>query len=384
MPLKPIHDQVAVILGAASGIGRATALRFAARGARVVVAARDRVALESLVSEIQRRGGKAIFALCDVANPEDVEGVAEAAVSAFGRVDTWVNVAAVSVYARFEAIAEDEFRRVIDVNLMGQVHGARAALPRLRAAGGGALISVSSVEGLVALPLTSAYAASKFAVEGLLETLRRELRAEGAPISVTSIKPATINTPLFDNARSKLGVKPKGPPPIYQPDVVADCILYAAEHPVRDLYAGGAGRVMALAEALAPRLMDVVMSRPMIRMQRTNQPKSPEGPDNLFQPREGESRVEDDLGRWARRFSAYTWLETHPRATRAAGAALAGSALAGTAAVAAGSVVAGSLLVGAVAMLARNRSSGGRDGRARKLARTVARTRRRLRAGALA
>ena len=327
MQLKPIGEQVAVILGAASGIGRETALRFAACGARVAVAARDPLALASLTDEIARCGGQAIHAVCDVADAAEVEGVAVAAVAAFGRIDTWVNVAAVSVYARFEQITSEEFRRVLDVNLMGQVHGARAALPRLRAAGGGALISISSVEGRVALPLNSAYAASKFGVEGFLEALRRELRDEGAPISVTSIKPATINTPLFDNARSKIGVKPKGPPPIYQPDVVADCVLYAAEHPVRDLYAGGAARALVLGETLAPGLMDAALSRPMIKLERTDEPKPPDAPDNLFGPRLGEDRVEDGFSDRARRFSLYTWLETHPRAALAAGGVAAGTAL---------------------------------------------------------
>jgi NAD(P)-dependent dehydrogenase (short-subunit alcohol dehydrogenase family) len=327
MQLKPIGDQVAVILGAASGIGRETALRFAERGARVVVAARDPIALQSLVNEIAQCGSRAVPAVCDVSDAAQVEGVAVAAVDAFGRIDTWVNVAAVSIYARFEQITSDEFRRVLDVNLMGQVHGARAALPRLRAAGGGALISISSVEGRVALPLNSAYAASKFGLEGFLEALRRELRDEGAPISVTSIKPATINTPLFDNARSKIGVKPKGPPPIYQPDVVAACVLYAAEHPVRDLYAGGSARAMALGETLAPRLMDVLLSRPMIRMERTDEPRPPDAPDNLYAPRLGESRVEGDFSDRARNFSLYTWLETHPQAALAAGGFLAGTAM---------------------------------------------------------
>jgi NAD(P)-dependent dehydrogenase (short-subunit alcohol dehydrogenase family) len=326
MQLKPIGEQVAVILGAASGIGRETALRFAQRGARVVVAARDPIALATLVAEITRGGGLAIAAVCDVTDAAQVDGVAVAAVVAFGRIDTWVNVAAVSVYARFEAISSEEFRRVLDVNVMGQVHGARAALPALRLAGGGALISISSVEGRVALPLNSAYAASKFAVEGFLEALRRELLDEGAPISVTSVKPATVNTPFFDNARSKIGVKPKGPPPIYQPDVVADCVLYAAEHPVRDLYAGGAARAMVLGETLSPSFMDAALSRPMVRMQRTDELKPPDGPDNLFAPRLGEDRVEGDFSDRARRFSLYTWLETHPRTALAAGV-VAGTAL---------------------------------------------------------
>ena len=246
MKLKPIEEQVVVVVGASSGIGREVALRFAERGASVVVAARSEPGLRSLVEEISARGGEGVYAVCDVADPDQVEGVAETAVQSFGRVDTWVNVAAVSVYARFEDTSPEEFRRVMEVNYLGQVHGALAALPRLRQAGGGALISISSVESIVSLPLHSSYSASKHAVEGVFEGLRRELMAEGAPISVTSVKPATINTPFFDNARNKLDVKPKGPPPIYEPGIVADCVLYAAEHPVRDLYAGGAGKTMAL------------------------------------------------------------------------------------------------------------------------------------------
>lgn len=327
MRLKPIGEQVAVVLGAASGIGRETALRFAERGARVVVAARDPVALQSLVAEIAARGGRAIHAACDVTDHAQVEGVAEAAVAAFGRIDTWVNVAAVSVYGRFEEISSAEFRRVLDVNVMGQVHGARAAVPRLRRGGGGALIGIASVESYVALPLQSAYAASKFAVEGFLDAVRRELLDEGAPISVTSIKPATIDTPLFDNARSKLGVKPKGPPPIYHPAVVADAVLYAAAHPVRDLYCGGAARIMVLGQMLAPRLVDAVLSRVVIEAQRTDQPKPPDAPDNLFAPRLGEARIVDDISPHPRRLSLYTWMETHPRAVLAAGGVLAGAAL---------------------------------------------------------
>jgi NAD(P)-dependent dehydrogenase (short-subunit alcohol dehydrogenase family) len=192
MQLKPVQEQVVVILGASSGIGRASALRFARRGAKVVVAARDEAGLRTLVDEIVATGGQAAHAVCDVADPAQVRAVAQVAVSTFGRIDTWVNVAAVSVYALFEKTTPEEFRQVMEVNFMGQVNGAQAALPHLRREGRGALIALSSVEGIVALPLHTAYAASKHAIEGMLDGLRRELLAEGVPISVTSIKPATI------------------------------------------------------------------------------------------------------------------------------------------------------------------------------------------------
>ena len=327
MRLKPINEQVAVILGASSGIGRETAMRFAARGAKVVVAARGEPGLRSLVDGITARGGDAAYAVCDVADFAQVEDAAETAARAFGRIDTWVNVAAVSVYARFEDTSLEEFRRVLDVTFMGQVHGAKAALPHLRREGRGALIAISSVEGIASLPLHSAYAASKHAVEGLFDALRRELLAAGVPISVTSVKPATINTPFFNNARNKMGVKPQGPPPIYQPGVVADCVLYAAQHPVRDLFAGGAGKAMAMSQMLAPRLLDVALARFGIAAERTAEPET-EAVGALDAPRAHDNRTEGDFGEQARRFSLYTWLETHPRArTVASGGALAGAGL---------------------------------------------------------
>ncbi|MDB4962591.1 MAG: hypothetical protein JWP01_2590 [Myxococcales bacterium] len=328
MKLKPLRDQVVVVLGASSGIGRQIALDLGEHGAKVVVAARSEEGLASLVDEIDTRGGRGTYVVCDVVDPMDVERVAEAAILTFGRIDTWVNVAAVTVYARFEDTTPEEFRRVMEVNYLGQVHGALSALPRLRANGGGAFISVSSVESSVALPLTSAYAASKHAFEGALQALRRELIAEGAPISITSVKPATINTPLFNNARTKLGVKPKGPPPIYHPGVVADCVLYAAQHPVRDLYAGGAARMMTVAQTIAPGFVDRMLARFGIESQRTTEPPVDQGRGNLEAPRVEEGRAEGDYEQQARRFSLYTWMETHPAARLlAAGGLLASSAM---------------------------------------------------------
>jgi NAD(P)-dependent dehydrogenase (short-subunit alcohol dehydrogenase family) len=320
--LKSLSEQVVVILGASSGIGRETALRCAAKGARVVVAARSEPGLDSLAAEIAASGGQAIVVPCDVTDIAQVEQVAVAAVEAFGRIDTWVNVASVSVYATFEEISLEEFRRILDVNLMGYVHGAKVALPHLRQGGGGALIVISSVEGSVALPLHSAYAAAKHATEGLVDALRRELMAEGVPISVTSIKPASINTPFFNNSRSKMGVKPQGAPPIYEPGIVAQCVLYAATHPVRDLYAGGAGKALAITQIVAPGVLDKALARFGIPAQQTDEPASTN--DALETPRLEEDRVHGDSSNQARGFSLYTWLETHPAATRATGAVVAG------------------------------------------------------------
>jgi len=322
MKLKPITDQVAVVVGASSGIGRESALRLAERGAKVVVAARSEPGLLSLVAEITAHGGEATAVTCDVADHEQVRHLAAVAEQTYGRIDTWVNVAATSVFAKFEDTTPEEFRRVAEVNYLGQVHGALAALPALRRAGGGALIAISSVEAIVSLPMHAAYSASKHAIEGAMDALRRELISENAPISVTSIKPGTINTPFFNNALNKMDVKPKGPPPFYQPGVVADCVLYAAEHPVRDLYAGGGGRQMVLSQLTMPRQVDLVLGKLGIPATRTKEPAPGGSPGNLYAPRTEDNRSEGDFSGRAHRFSLYTWSRLHAPVALAAATAL--------------------------------------------------------------
>jgi NAD(P)-dependent dehydrogenase (short-subunit alcohol dehydrogenase family) len=331
MRLNPIAKQVVVIMGASSGIGRATALQFAKRGAKLVVSARSAPGLTSLVTEIREGRGEVTAMPADVASFEQVQAIAERAIEAYGRLDTWVHLAAVSVYAPFEQTTPGEFRQVIDVNLLGQVHGAWAALPHLRREGRGALIHVSSVEAKRALPLQSAYAASKHGVEGFLEALRLELQHEGVPISVTNVMPASIDTPLFTRARSKLGVKPRGLGPLYQPNLVAEAILYAAEHPIRDLVVGGAGQAILLLQRLSPALADAYLRLTGFTGQRTQVPMPAGAPDNLFRPLEGDERIEGDFRDRAHPTSLYSWFQTHPGATRA----LAGTALGAVAVLAA-------------------------------------------------
>jgi len=215
MQLKPINQQVVALVGASSGIGRNAALQFASRGAKVVVAARSQPGLESLVEQIRGLGGEATAVVADVTVFDQVKAIADKAVEVYGRLDTWVHNAAVELYAAFEVTTPEEFKRIVDVNLMGQVHGAMAALPYLKREGRGALIHVSSIEARRSLPLQSAYAAAKHGIDGFLEALRVELMHEKLSISVTNVMPASINTPLFNKARTKLGVKPMGVPPLY-------------------------------------------------------------------------------------------------------------------------------------------------------------------------
>ena len=309
--LKPVDQQVIAVVGASSGIGRETAIQAAARGARVVVAARDGEALDSLVRHIASQGGTAEAVVADVVDIDQMRAVAARAEEAFGGLDTWVHAAAVALFARFEQTTPEEFRRVVEVNLLGQVHGAMAALPHLRRRGQGALVHVSSLEARRTFPYHSAYGASKHGVEGFLEALRVELRQEGVPISVTNVMPGSINTPLFDKGRSKLGVKVMPIPPIYQPGTVADVILHAAEHPARDLVAGGAAKGFLLGQALSPRLLDATLVRVGFRTQRTDEAPDANAADNLFEPVAGMASSEGSFSDGAWRHSAYNWLETH-------------------------------------------------------------------------
>lgn len=295
MQLKPISQQVVAIIGASSGIGRETALQFAQKGARVIVSARNEVGLNSLVKEIQALGGEAKLIKGDVADFEQVKAIADYTVEQYGRLDTWVHCAATGILASFEEITPEEFRRVIDVTLMGQVYGAMVALPYLKQEGRGAMIHISSMEGRRALPLQSAYSTAKHGLEGLLESLRVELQHDKIPISVTSIKPAVINTPFYNHVLTKLGVKPTGLPPYYSAKLVAEAILYTAEHPTRDFIVGDVGRILDLSQRLSPELMDAILSAIGFTGQRTSEPKSVDSPNNLYEPMDGYTQVEGDF-----------------------------------------------------------------------------------------
>jgi NAD(P)-dependent dehydrogenase (short-subunit alcohol dehydrogenase family) len=317
MQLKPVEEQVVALMGASSGIGRETALRFARRGAKVVASARSKEGLDSLVEEIRGEGGEAIAVPADTSEFDQVKAVADRTVEEYGRLDTWVHLAAVALFATFEQTTPEEFARVIDVNLMGQVYGAMAALPHLKREGRGALIHISSVEAKRSFPFHSAYGASKHGIDGFLEALRVELKHEGWPISVTQMMPGTINTPFFDKGRSKLGVKPVGIPPIYEPETVADIILYAAENPARDLVSGGAAQALIITQRLSPRMLDAVLAtRAGFSPQMTDEPRSEDDLDNLYAPIRGHDTAKNGFRAFSR--SLYNWLEIHPTLRRGA------------------------------------------------------------------
>jgi NAD(P)-dependent dehydrogenase (short-subunit alcohol dehydrogenase family) len=318
--LLPLREQTIVITGASSGIGLVTARQAAAQGARVVLAARNAHDLQRAVDGIRRHGGRAIHVVADVADPAQVDRIAAAAVEAFGGIDTWVNNAAVSMYGRITELSVEDMRRQMDVNYWGQVYGSRAAVAHL-ARRGGALINVGSALCDRAIPLQANYCAAKHALKGFTDALRMELEEAGVPISVTLVKPASIDTPFFEKAKTHLGVEPQPVPPVYAPEVVSEVVLEAAQRPIRELIAGGSGAKLS-ASRFVPRLADLYMERWTFDSQRTNRPVNGR-PDNLYEP------VADDGGErgrnWSghtRETSVYTRAFLHPKAALAVCGAL--------------------------------------------------------------
>ena len=320
--LKKLEEQVMVITGATSGIGLATAKRAAARGARVVLCSRNEPELQETATAIQEGGGRATAVVADVSQPDDVERLATAAIEQFGSLDTWVNNAGVSFYGRLSEVAIEDMRQLFEVNFWGTVYGSRAAVALLRQAGG-ALINVGSIVSERAIPLQGTYSASKHAIKGFTEALRMELEEERAPVSVTLIKPSAIDTPYFQHAKNYMTVEPKPPAPVYAPEVVANAILRAAEHPVRDITIGGGGRLLTAMGAALPRLTDYYMERSMFSSQRSDQPAE-ERPGNLYQPAGAENLERGGYQGHVLQSSVYTRIALSPaRAILAAGLGIA-------------------------------------------------------------
>lgn len=347
---KALRDQVIVITGASSGIGRVTAREAAEHGARVVLAARNTRDLQTLEEEIIRDGGEALAVATDVADEQQVKRLIERAVERFGRIDTFVANAAVSAYSEFLDQPLDEFRRVVEVNFFGQVHCARHALPVLRASSG-AFISVGSTLSDRGVPLQGAYCASKHALKGWIDSLRVELQHRGWPVRITLIKPSSINTPLFTKARTRMGVQPQPIPPVYDPSLAARAILRAAENDERDMFVGGAGKALSTAERASPKLVDLQQLHSGFKGQMTNWPKDEDAPHNLFAPVEYDGGERGEFVQGTRTSSVYQDVAAHSTAAPALAAA----------AFAAGAIIArrggnhgslGGLLIAAAVLLA--------------------------------
>jgi NAD(P)-dependent dehydrogenase (short-subunit alcohol dehydrogenase family) len=284
---KPLEEQVVVIAGGSYGLGRAIARAAAERRARVVVGARTREALDGAVADAGRVGAEAIAVETDVTDRKQVEALVEAAVDRFGRIDTYVANAMVTVYAEAHDLAEDELRRVFDVNFFGGVYGYWAALPYLRVSQG-TFVQIASALSYRGIPLQAAYCSTKAALRTFFESARVEQEKQRSGVSISVILPGAINTPQFDRARQKLGLQPQPVPPIYQPEPFAEAVVHCCERPIRELPLGWGAQKLLWGQKLSPRAGDLVLLRNGWTGQHTDEPKPKDSPDNLFEPMPGD------------------------------------------------------------------------------------------------
>lgn len=282
---RRINDSVIVITGASSGIGRAAALAFSKKGASVVIAARREQPLREIVTQCKNLGGRALAVPTDVTDEAAVRNLARRAVEHFGRLDVWINNAAVTLFARFEDAPIEAYRRVIETKLFGFIHGARAALPYFREQGSGVLINNASLAAKLSQPYLSAYVAANHGVRGLSMSLRQELLLEGAEnIHVCTVVPASIDTPLYQHAGNYTGRAAKPLPPVYTPDQVAETFIRLAENPRREVYVGNAARTLSFESLLAPEMTERQLAVMTDKMQLLKDQPIPPTTGNLFEP----------------------------------------------------------------------------------------------------
>lgn len=275
--LKPLDQQVIVITGASSGIGLATAESAAQQGAKLILASRSGKTLAEICQRINDAGGQAIYVVADVGDREQLERIAGVALQKFGRIDTWINDAGVSIYGRLDEVSEEDSRRLFDTNFWGVVNGSLIALPHLKRQGG-ALINVGSEVSDAVVPLQGMYSASKHAVKGFTDALRIEIeKLDEAPVSITLIQPTAVDTPYPQHARNYMMEEPKLPTPRIDPQQVADAILKAAVKPERDVKVGAGAVLDTALSKLAPGLADTMAAKQADRQQYHEPPRDPEG-----------------------------------------------------------------------------------------------------------
>ncbi len=299
---KPLSEQVVVVAGGSYGLGRAIAERAKQRGARVVIGARTREALEDAAVDLALE--------TEVSDRAQVERLVAAAVERFGRIDTYVANAMVTVYAEAHRLEDDELRRVFDVNFFGGVYGFWAALPHLRASRG-TFVQIASALSYRGIPLQAAYCSTKAALRTFFESARVELQKERAGVDVSVVLPAAINTPQFDRARQKIGLQPQPVPPIYQPEPFADAVLHCCEDPIRELPVGWGAQKLLWGQKLSPRAADLILLRTGWKGQHTAELKPTDSPDNLFEPLPGDPGPHGRFDDRARGTTAWTWLRLH-------------------------------------------------------------------------
>jgi NAD(P)-dependent dehydrogenase (short-subunit alcohol dehydrogenase family) len=305
------RPEVVVITGASAGVGRATVQAFARQGAHIGLLARGLEGLEAARAEVETTGGKALALPTDVANDDQVEAAAAAVEGAFGPIDIWVNNAMVSVFSPVQAMTPAEFRRVTEVTYLGTVYGTLAALRRMRPRDRGVIVQVGSALVYRAIPLQAAYCGAKHAMQGFTEALRCELLHDGSHIRLTMVQLPALNTPQFGWVKSRLSRKAQPVPPIYQPEVAAEAIVWAAHHDRRELNVGLSTSVALMANKFVPGLADSYLARTAYEAQQTDAPENPRRPHNLWQPVPGDHGAHGDFGERAYDSSPHLWATTH-------------------------------------------------------------------------
>lgn len=313
MNLKNIAEQTIVITGATSGIGLTTARMAAEMGANLVLVARNEAALRELTDEINSGGGRAVYAVADVADENALREAAQKAKAEFGGFDTWVNNAGGSIYGRIMDVPVDDLRRVFETNVWGVVHGSRIAAEHLRERGG-AIINVGSEVSDAPVPLQGIYSASKHAVKGFTDALRMELEADKLPISVTLIKPTAIHTPFPENAKNYLPYEPQLPQPLYAPELVAEAILHSSENPVRDFFVGEMAKIHSSMAHYAPRLSEKLNEKIIDSAQNSGEPSVINRHDGLHNTN-SKLRERGSSDRFVLEESIYQRAKIHPLIT---------------------------------------------------------------------
>lgn len=321
-----LQDKVVVITGASAGVGRATARLFAQRGAHLGLLARGTDGLEGARKDVERVGRKALALSVDVANADEVEQAAEQVENQLGPIDIWINNAMASVFSPIKEMTAEEFKRVTDVTYLGYVYGTLAALRRMMPRDRGVIVHVGSALAYRGIPLQSAYCAAKHAVQGFTESLRSELLHDGSHVRVTMVHLPAMNTPQFGWVKTRLPRKPQPVPPIFQPEVAAEAILFAATHKRRDLWLGFPTVKTIVGNRLAPGYVDRYLADNLYEAQQYDGFVDPDRQHNLWEPVPGDHGAHGDFDERATDFSSQFWLTKHTRSLGAAG--LAGLAMA--------------------------------------------------------
>lgn len=331
MSAVKLEGRVAVVTGASSGVGRAIARTLSRSGADVALVARGTEGLEAAAREVRANGRRALTLPLDVADAGAVDAAADTVAREWGSIDIWINDAMVSVFARVADTKAEEFRRVMDVNYLGYVHGTLAALRHMRARDAGTIVQIGSALAYRSIPLQSAYCASKAAIRGFTDSLRSELLHERSGIRVTMLQLPAVNTPQFDVVRSRLRDHPRPVPPMYQPEVVAEAVIHVLRHPRREMWIGWSTTKAILAQRLIPGFLDAYLARKAWDSQTTRRlpPGHParHDRDNVDSPLPGDRGADGPFDTQARAFSTKLWLRRHGRSSAAA-AGLAAAVLA--------------------------------------------------------